>query len=375
MKIAVNTRLLLKDKLEGIGWFACETLRHITTSHPEHQFYFLFDREFSKEFIFSDNITPIVIGPPTRHPVLQYIWFEWSVKRAIKRIKPDVFFSPDGYISLSSKVPTVNTIHDLNFIYHPEHLPRIVQSYLNHFFPKFAKKSSRIVTVSEYSKKDIHHQYGIENDHIDVVFNGASEKFKPVATGVQEKIRAKYTNGDHYFLYVGSIHPRKNLKNLFKAFNLFKEKNKTYIKLLIVGEPMWRSKGVGNELNAMSFKNDVVFTGRVDVDELVRIYGSAYALTFVSYFEGFGIPIIEAFNTGTPVITSNVTSMPEVACDAALLVDPFSVSSISNAMETIIKNPSYREELIQRGYERAKLFSWEKSAEKLWESIQRMLKD
>ena len=126
MKIAVNTRLLLKDKLEGIGWFSYETLKRITTQHPEHQFYFIFDRPFTDEFIFSYNIEPVVIGPPARHPVLWYYWFEFRLPGLLKKINPDIFLSPDGYLSLKSHFKSIAVIHDLNFIHYP--LPPVLLS-------------------------------------------------------------------------------------------------------------------------------------------------------------------------------------------------------------------------------------------------------
>ena len=138
MKIAVNTRLLLKNKLEWIGWFSTETLKRITTQHKEHQFYFIFDRKYDDAFIFSDNITPVVIPPQARHPVLYYIWFENSIPRLLKKLQPDLFFSPDGYLSLTTKVRSMNVFHDLNFEHYPADLPFSERTYYRHFFPLYA---------------------------------------------------------------------------------------------------------------------------------------------------------------------------------------------------------------------------------------------
>jgi glycosyltransferase involved in cell wall biosynthesis len=155
MKIAVNTRLLLKDKLEGIGWVAYETLRRMVASHPEVEFYFLFDREPDPMFLFADNVKPVVLFPQARHPFL-FIWFfEFSVTKALKKIKPDLFFSPDGYLSLRSDVPQVTQFHDLNFEHFPKDMPKIHLWHYKTFFPRFARKAKRIVTVSEFSKQDI----------------------------------------------------------------------------------------------------------------------------------------------------------------------------------------------------------------------------
>ena len=369
MRIAVNTRLLLKNKLEGIGWFTFETFKRITRQHPEHQFIFIFDRPFSEEFIFSDNITPVIIGPQARHPLLFYWWFEVSVKNLLKKLKPDLFVSPDGYLSLSSNVKSLAVMHDLNFAHYPHDLPFIINKYYNYFFPRFARKATRIATVSEFSKRDIINQYQIPADKIDVVYNGASDLFNPVSESIKHSTMQKYTSGRPYFLNVGSLHPRKNIVNLFKAFDQFKKSSSSDVQLLIVGEKYYWTTEMREAYEIMDFKEEVIFTGRLYSENLRNVMASALALTYVSYFEGFGIPIVEAMYSNTPVITSNITSMPEIAGDAALLIDPFSIDSIKNAMLTIYKDESLRVSLIEKGEIRRQEFTWQKSADKLWESM------
>jgi glycosyltransferase involved in cell wall biosynthesis len=372
LKIAVNTRLLLSHKLEGIGWFMYETLRRIVKAHPEHTFYFIFDRKFDPKFIFADNVIPVVAFPPTRHPVLQYTWFEYAIPRELKKIKPDLFLSPDAYNSLRSPFKNLMVIHDLNFEHYPDKMPPLVRKYYRYFTPKFALKATRIATVSNFSKEDIEQQYGIKPEKIDVVYNGVNDKFTPVTEKVKQETRKKYTGGSPYFIYVGALIDRKNLGNLFKAFDLYKSKDKTEdVKLLIVGAKMWHNKDLQNTYEQMRFKNEVIFTGRLKPEELYKATGSALAMTYVSYFEGFGIPILEAFAAGIPVITSNVTSMPEVAGGAALLVDPFDTEDIANAMASITNDEQLRKELIEKGHARRKQFSWDKSAEDLWKSIEK----
>ena len=177
MKIAVNTRLLLPDKLEGIGWVAFETLKRITQAHPEHEFYFIFDRKWDERFIFSDNIIPIVAKPQARHPFLYYLWFEWSIPRILKKIKADVFLSPDAYLSLKTNVKSIAVFHDLNFEHYPEDLPFLERKYYCYFFPRYARKAAQIVTVSQFSKKDIMNLYDVPSEKISVVYNGANEEF------------------------------------------------------------------------------------------------------------------------------------------------------------------------------------------------------
>ena len=210
--------LLLKDRLEGIGWFTYESLKRITVNNPKHSFIFIFDRPYDKEFIFSDNITPVVAGPPTRHPVLWFYWFEFVIPGILKKYKADLFLSPDGFLSLSTKIPSVGVIHDINFVHRPKDLPFLTRYYYNYFFPKFAQKAHKLATVSEYSKNDISDSYNIIPEKIDVVYNGCSTLYKPLDKKTINKTREKYSNGNEYFLFIGALNPRKNVSRLLKSF-------------------------------------------------------------------------------------------------------------------------------------------------------------
>lgn len=375
MNIAVNTRLLLKGKLEGIGWFSFETLKRITTNHPEHTFYFIFDRPYDSDFIFSDNVKPVVIGPPTRHPILYYIWFEFSIPKILKEINADLFISPDGFLSLKSKVKSIAVIHDINFMHYPKDFPFLLRLYYHYFFPKFAKKANRIATVSKYSKKDISTQFRISESTIDVVYNGSNCIYEPIRIEKKEQTKKKYTSDENYFLFVGALSPRKNVANLLLAFNDFKIKTQSKNKLVIVGEKMFKTREINKVFENLEFKDDVIFTGRMLPENLKNIYGASTALTFVPYFEGFGIPIIEAMNCETAVITSNKTSMPEVAGDAAILVDPFSIASISKAMIKISSDEVLRKKLIEKGNLQKQKFGWDKTASKFWKTIETVIHD
>jgi len=350
-----------------------ETLQRIVRDHPEHTFYFIFDRKYDEKFIFSDNVIPVVIGPPARHVSLFYIWFEYSIPHTLKKIKPDLFVSPDAYNSLRSPFKSLLVIHDLNFEHYPEKMPWLIRKYYRHFTPLFARKADRLATVSEFSKQDIIKQYDIDPAKIDVVYNGVNKDYIPVNENIKKELKEKYTGGNDFFIYVGALIDRKNLDNLFKAFDLFKKTTKENIKLLIVGSKMWYNKDLKLTLDAMQYKDDVVFSGRLPIEELCRATASATAMTYVSYFEGFGIPILEAFAAGVPVITSNVTSLPEVAGNAALLVDPFDVEEISSAMKNLAENENLREDLIQKGFQRCQAFSWDLSAQYLWRSIEKTI--
>ena len=372
-RIAVNTRLLLEDKMEGIGWFTYETLKRITQAHPEHEFIFIFDRPYSEKFIFGKNVKPVVLFPPARHPFLYLIFFEWVVSAYLYFKKVDLFVSTDGVIPLSSSVPALNVIHDINFEHRPKDLPFVHRWFYKKYFHRFAKKATHLATVSEYSKQDLINTYGIEASKIDVVYNGANEKYAPLDEEAQNHIRYKYANGRPYFLYVGSINPRKNIPNLLKAFDLFKKEVPSDYKLLLVGNPMQNNSESSQVLLQMRHKQDVLFLGRVSTSELKGVLASAFAMVYVPFFEGFGIPILEAMYSDIPVITSNTTSMPEVAGKAAITVNPNSAKEIKNAMVSLYSDKVLIKELIHKGRLQRKKFTWDLTAQKLWLAIEKVL--
>jgi len=374
MKIIVNARLLVPDQLSGIGWFAYQTLKRMVTNNPQHQFVFLFDRPFEEAFIFGPNVIPEVIFPPTRHPLLSYIWLEYSIVNAVRKHNPDLFFSPDGYLSLKLKeIPAVPVIHDINFYHYPKDLPFVVNKYYQYFFPKFASQAKRIITVSEYSKNDIAKHFNISSDWIDVAYNGSNEIFKPVPETEKIVVKKELTDGYEYFVYVGVLVPRKNITRMLQAFDAFKKTSGSKTKLVIVGAKMFLTSEMEKAYQHSAYKQDIIFTGRLTTEKLKLVLGAAKALVYVSYFEGFGIPIVEAMYAEVPIFTSNVTAMPEVAGDAALLTDPFSIDSIKDAMLTLDKDTLLRGKLIEKGTTRRQNFSWDKTAEKVWESIEKAL--
>ena len=361
----------MKGRLEGIGRFSHEVLRRVATQHPEHEFIFLFDRKPDSMFLYADNVRPVVLSPQARHPVLYILWFEFMVKKALKKHRADVFFSPDGFLSLKSEVPSIPVIHDLNFEHHPEVLDTAHRKYYHKFFPLFAEKARHILTVSEYSARDIQNTYGVDSEKISVAYNGVGSSFKPSTLEEQSRIKQQYSSGQDYFLFVGSLQPRKNLPRLFEAFDLFKEGgNSGDVKLVIAGAKYNWNQASRQAYEMMHHKEDVIFTDRVNDEDLSALLGSALSLVFVPLFEGFGLPIIEAFACGTPVITSNTTSMPEVAGDAAIVVDPFNVEEITEAMGRISEDENLRKEMSAAGIERSKSFDWQSTADAVWKVIQ-----
>jgi glycosyltransferase involved in cell wall biosynthesis len=263
---------------------------------------------------------------------------QYSVKPLLTKLKPDLFFSPDGLCVLGTQTKQIPVIHDLNFEHHPEFHRFWARKYYRYFFPRFARISHHILTVSEFSKNDISKTYSVPEDKISVIYNGVSEKFHPVSDEIKYSTKKKFTNGRNYFVYVGSLHPRKNINGLFKAFSEFKKQEKSNIALVLAGPVYWGMKEIYHSLTSLQLENDVIFTNRLSDEDLNNILASSLGLVYVPFYEGFGIPVIEAFAAGVPVITSNVTSLPEVAADAAFLVNPHNPREIAQCMHYIMEN-------------------------------------
>ncbi len=357
--------------MEGFGWFTYETVKRIVLAHPEHEFVFFFDRPYDAKFIFANNVTGVVLKPQARRPLLFKIWFNYSLKKAFKKHQIDLFFSPDGYLSLSSELPQIGVIHDLNFEHYPEDLPGWALRYLKKYFPKFAKKAKHIITVSEYSRQDIINTYNIDPNKITVAHNGASELFKPLKEFSKVAVQQQYAKGNSYFVFVGALHARKNVQRLFKAYDIFKSNSNSTTQLVIVGEKLWRDSSLEKTYQQLQFKNEIHFTGHLPMDELVKVVGAAKAMIFPSYFEGFGIPLVEAMQSGVPVVCGDRTALPEVVQNAGLLVDPFDDRSIADGMTIVDTEDEFRAKMIEKGLERAEQFSWDFTADKIWSVLER----
>lgn len=373
MRIAVNTRFLLPGRLEGIGWYTYEVLRRMVAAHPEVEFLFLFDRPYDSSFLFGPNVTAKVIPPPARHPFLWWLWFELAVPMALKRWKPDVFFSPDTYLSLRTKVPTVMVAHDLAYAHYPEQIPGLARRYYAHFTPKYLAKATQVITVSDFVKRDILAHYSLPPAKIAVVPNACRPGFFPLSEAEQKVVRQRWTGGQPYWIYIGAIHPRKNVPQLIEAFNAFKEAVDSPVQLVLAGRFAWQSGPVKAAYENSPFKDAIQFTGYVEEEELPRLLGAALGLVYVSVFEGFGLPVLEAMECEVPVITSNVSSLPEVAGEAALLVDPKDTAAIAGAMRRLWQDRGLRERLISKGRQQRALFSWDHTAAAVFEILQRVV--
>jgi len=338
-------------------------------SHPEDEFLFLFDRPFDPRYVYADNVKPVVLPPQARHPLLFKAWFEWSVPRALRKFGAEVFFSPDSMCSLRAIVPTVMTAHDIVPLHFPEQIAKVHRRFLLTQLPRFLQRADRVLTVSEYVKQDIVDTCGIAAEKISVVYNGCREGFQPLQEIDKQQVRAQFAAGNPYFFYTGAIHPRKNIHRLIQAFDLFKQQSGSPAKLLLAGRFAWKTGEVKTAWEQAAHKDDIQFLGYVPETDLTRLMASAHALTYVSVSEGFGLPMVEAMQSGTPVMAAAATCLPEVAGNAALLVDPYSIGSMAAGIKTLWEDKKTRDELMERGQIRAQQFNWDTAAEAVYQIL------
>ena len=369
MKIAVNCIFLQKNNLEGYGYFVQEIFKRLAKQYPEHEFIFVFDRKFEEQFIFSSNIKPILVTPKARHALAFKFWYDVKLPLALRSVKPDIIIQPYGFCSLTTKTPQLLVVHDLAFKHYPQFISGQHLWYYRFFTPKFLNKATRIATVSEFSKKDIIDQYKVELSKIDVVYSAAKNIFKPIDTTRQQNIKEEYADGCEFFLFTGSIHPRKNLLNTLKAFSLFKKWQQSNMKLLVAGRLAWQYDEVLKKLKTFKYRNDVVLLDYVDENELANIMASAYGVLYPSFWEGFGVPVLEAMQSGVPVVTGNQSSMPEIGGSAALYANAADADSIAKQMLALYKDESLRKKLIETGKQQASTFSWDNTAALMWQTI------
>ena len=250
MQIAVNAIFLQKTSLEGYGWYVQEVFKRLVNQHPEHEFIFVFDRAYDASFVFAKNVTPVVVTPAARHIFSFKYWYDIKAPKALKKFQPAVWVQPYGFCSLTTKIPQLMVVHDLAFLHFPAFISWHQRWYYQRFTPKFLQKAKQIVTVSEFSKQDILLHYPVQANKLSVVHGAAREGFDPLDWGSRDATKASYADGREYFLFVGGVHPRKNLMNLLKAFSLFKKWQHSNMKLLIVGRLAWQYSDIIEKLKS-----------------------------------------------------------------------------------------------------------------------------
>lgn len=372
MRVAINTRFLLPDRIEGIGRYTYEVVRRLLRDHPEHDYLLLFDRPFDPVFTFGGQAQGVVVNPPARHPLLWYLWFEWAVPFALQRHQANVFFSPDGYASLRSKVPTLLTVHDLAFEHYTGHIPALAGRYYRYYTPRFCAHARRILAVSGYTAEDIHQRYGIPKEKIAVCGNACREGFHRLSLPEKLAVRERWSKGQPYYLYIGAIHPRKNVHRLIAAFSAFKAQTQSPAQLLIAGRFAWQAGPVRSAYEASAFKKDIKMLGFVPDKDLPGLMGGARGFVYPSLFEGFGLPLLEAMEAEVPLITSESSSMPEVAGQAALLVNPEKTDALTKALVRLDSDAGLRQSLVEKGRAQRQKYSWDRTAAVVYDNLAKL---
>jgi len=317
------------------------------------------------------SFDPKTLGLPLENEHWKYITVEkkigpWTLVDLSKKLfkdrrKIDVFFSPTHYLPLHAPCPCVISILDVSYIYFPELFKKKDLYQLKVWGKASIRKATKVLTISKSSKNDIINEYKVADNKVIVTYPGVkelkTENLEPKNMGKEQLAEQFGIKGD-YILFVGTLQPRKNIVRLIEAFS----KLKTDLELVIVGKKGWQYEEILNAPEKFGVSEKVKFLENVTDKELPSLYKNALLFILPSLYEGFGLPVLEAMQFGCPVITSNISSLPEAAGEAALYVNPESVEDIAEKLEKLINEPKLREELVKKGYEQVKKFSWEKTA-------------
>lgn len=365
MKIAINTRLIVKGKMAGEANYIYSLLKQFAQIDETNEYHLVFDRPYDKtifHFAFDNPRFHFhIIGPQTRIAPLMDYWFQVSIKNFLKKNKIDLFFSPEPYAPIGLHTKCVITIHDLAFVKMPWITYYINSLHAQIMIKLSANSADKIISVSHHTSSDIQKYYGISRDKISVIHHGIKSEDFGTTTEIDEDIKLFVSDGMPYLLFVGTIEPRKNLERLILAFKMVLDQGLNY-RLIIAGRNGWKNRMVFETAENLGLGRKIIFTGYISERTLSELYSRAHIFAYVPLYEGFGMPVSEAMSYGLPIVTSNVSSIPEVVGDAAIKIDPWSVEDIYRGLISLLQNREMREQLGRDAKERSKIFSWEKSA-------------
>jgi len=372
MRIGIDCRTILNPKAgnrAGIAHYTYYLVKSLLALNKLDEFVLFFDhsaRDIVKEFL-EPNSTIRFFSFSQYRRYLPFVYSHLFSAINVRREKLDVFHSPANVVPLGYRGPFTVTIHDLAIYRHPELFPSKQGFSVKYLVPKTVQRADRIIAVSESTKRDVQEFFEIPEEKISVVYEGVLyERFNTTNKEEIEKLRAQFGITGNFLLFVGTLEPRKNLIRLLEAFYLLLERSsgfKDSVQLVVTGAKGWLYDSIFEEVESRKFGQRVIFTGYLNAAEIAALYVNAYAFVYPSLYEGFGLPVLEAMAAGTPVITSNVSSMPEIAGSAALLLDPIDIEGLSSAIERVLGDPELRSELSRKGRMQAKRFSWKRCAE------------
>jgi glycosyltransferase involved in cell wall biosynthesis len=356
MRVAIDARKLHDF---GIGTYIRNLLRHLARIDRDTE-YVLLSRDADLEGLrqLGENFRPV------RESSRNYSFREQiHIPYLLARERPNVYHAPHYVLPPAVPCRSVVTIHDTIHLMFPQYLPnRGAYVYAKSLMWAAARRSDRILTVSESSKRDIIHYFNIAPEKIVVVYNALDERFglEPDPAEIA-RVRERFQLEHGFVLYVGNIKPHKNLVRLIEAFDGLRRDGFEDLKLLIIGDEISKWPALRRAVHRHKLHKHVRFLGFQSDDTLASLYRLAAVFVFPSLYEGFGLPPLEAMASGTPVVTSNVSSLPEVAGDAAVLVDPYDADAIRDGIKRVLTDPALREDLRRKGLQRAQEFSWERS--------------
>ncbi len=363
MRIAIDAR---KYRDFGIGTYIRNLVRQLARIDGTTEYVLLCKAQ--------DHAELSAVGPNFRAVVETAMPYSLAeqvrIPIAIRRERADLFHAPHYVLPPLINCRSVVTIHDTIHLMFPQYLPgRLAYGYARTSLWLATRRSNRILTVSETSKSDILRRFRVPADKITVVYNAIDERLSQAPPQEAfERVRIRYQLRDPFALYVGNIKPHKNLERLIDAFDrLRRQEGFDSLKLVIIGDEISKYQGLRRAVHQHKLHKHVRFFGFVPVDTLSVLYRLASVFVFPSLYEGFGLPPLEAMASGTPVVTSNVSSLPEVVGDAAILVDPYDPDSIADGMKQALQDTDLRATLIERGHAKVREYSWEQSVARIRE--------
>ncbi|OGW46928.1 MAG: hypothetical protein A2Y66_08420 [Nitrospirae bacterium RBG_13_41_22] len=362
MQIGINAQLLSKADA-GVANYAKNLIKGLINIDGQNN-YSIFGNPVYLDWVVAPNAVIVTTNTLIHGSPRRILWEQFILPFKVGNRHLDIMHYPDHTAPLFCKVcPITITVHDLAFLSFPKTFGRVRRIYKSLSIFRSAAMADRVIVVSEATKKECLRFLNIPEERISVIYNGVHREFGPIEDEERlEDVKTIYGLSDKVILYVGTLEPRKNILNLVNAFYNLKKKERISHQLVLAGGKGWLYKEVFEMVEQLGMADDVKFTEYVPKDVLSILYNIAEIFVYPSIYEGFGLPPLEAMACGCPVVVSNVASLPEVCGDAAYYVDPYSVESIAEGIYKVLTDEGLRQGLIQKGLERANLFSWEKSA-------------
>lgn len=368
MRIFVTTGVLLHDTSEDFHSFLNEVLRIVVNQNAEHEFIIHSNDSDASKFS-AGNVTRVEMRNVFRLSLLVKMWYDLKIPAILKKYKADLFISFDGFCSMTTGIPQFIVFNDSFSLDNASVLSRPRSIFYNRFMQKSLQKAKKIICISDFRKKDLRLRYLVDTDKLDVMYPAVNGTFQTLNEDVKEKVRMKYSDGKNYFAFTGTMEKRQDLFNLLKAFSAFKKRQKSNWKLLLTGYPHQYDRNFLESLASYKYRTDVVVAKNVNEFDRAGLIGSAYAVICAAHSEIMVFPILQAFKCGVPLIVADTTAVREVAGNDALYYDHSDSESIASQMMTIYKDESFRSSLIEKGKEKVKKYSFDKSAKLLWEYI------